>query len=35
MFVWPTFRQTLVEVIAWFEAAWAFFCGYADVATPV
>jgi transposase len=27
MFVWPTYRQTLHEVIAGFEAAWAFFGG--------
>jgi hypothetical protein len=25
MFVWPTYRQTLGEVIAGFKAAWAFF----------
>ena len=27
MFVWPTYRQTLNDVIAGFEAAWAFFDG--------
>jgi transposase len=26
-FVWPTYRQTLNDVIAGFEAAWAFFRG--------
>jgi transposase len=27
MFVWPTYRQTLGDVIAGFEAAWTFFGG--------
>lgn len=27
MFVWPTYRQTLNDVIAGFEAAWVFFGG--------
>jgi transposase len=31
MFVWPTYRQTLADVIAGFEAAWEFFGGYAGV----
>jgi len=35
MFVWPTYRQTLADVIAGFEAAWEFFGGYAGVDTPV
>lgn len=34
MFVWPTYRQTLNEVIAGFEAAWAFFGGVFAVAIP-
>jgi transposase len=35
MFVWPTYGQTLADVIAGFEAAWEFFGGYAGVDTPV
>uniref|UniRef100_UPI003F9B1FBF IS21 family transposase n=1 Tax=Mycobacterium sp. TaxID=1785 RepID=UPI003F9B1FBF len=31
MFVWPTYRQTLNDVIAGFEAAWAFFGVFAAV----
>ena len=31
MFVWPTYRQTLGDVIAGFEAAWVFFGGYVGV----
>jgi hypothetical protein len=31
MFVWPTYRQTLGDVIAGFEAAWAFFGVFAVV----
>jgi hypothetical protein len=31
MFVWPTYGQTLADVIAGFEAAWEFFGGYAGV----
>jgi transposase len=27
MFVWPTYRQTLTDVIGGFEAAWVFFSG--------
>lgn len=34
MFVWPTYRQTLGEVIAGFEAAWAFFGGVFAVVIP-
>jgi transposase len=34
MFVWPTYRQTLNDVIAGFEAAWAFFGGVFAVAIP-
>lgn len=34
MFVWPTYRQTLHEVIAGFEAAWAFFGGVFAVVIP-
>jgi hypothetical protein len=34
MFVYPTLRQTLVEVIAGFEAAWVFFGGVFAVAVP-
>ena len=34
MFVWPTYRQTLVEVIAGFDAAWAFFGGVFAVVIP-
>lgn len=34
MFVYPTHRQTLTEVIAGFEAAWAFFDGVFAVAIP-
>lgn len=34
MFVYPTHRQTLEEVIAGFEAAWAFFGGVFAVAIP-
>lgn len=34
LFVYPTFRQTLVEVIAGFEAAWAFFGGVFAVVVP-
>ena len=35
MFVWPTYRQTLGDVIAGFEAAWGFFGGYVGVDTAV
>jgi transposase len=31
LFVYPTYRQTLSDVIAGFEAAWAFFGGYVGV----
>jgi hypothetical protein len=31
MFVWLSFRQTLADVIAGCEAAWAFFGGYVGV----
>ncbi|MFI1920563.1 IS21 family transposase [Nocardia sp. NPDC020380] len=34
MFIWPTYRQTLNDVIAGFEAAWAFFGGVFAVAIP-
>ncbi|GAB5014927.1 MULTISPECIES: IS21 family transposase [Mycobacterium] len=34
MFVYPTYRQTLAEVIAGFEAAWAFFGGVFAVVIP-
>ncbi|MGC2798419.1 MAG: IS21 family transposase [Mycobacterium sp.] len=34
MFVWPTYRQTLQEVIAGFEAAWTFFGGVFAVVIP-
>ena len=34
MFVWPTYRQTLNDVIAGFEAAWAFFGGVFAVVIP-
>jgi len=34
MFVWPTCRQTLADVIAGFEAAWAFFGGVFAVVIP-
>lgn len=34
MFVWPTYRQTLHDVIAGFEAAWLFFGGVFAVAIP-
>jgi transposase len=34
MFVWPTYRQTLTDVIAGFEAAWAFFGGVFAVVIP-
>ena len=34
MFVYPTYRQTLNDVIAGFEAAWAFFGGVFAVAIP-
>lgn len=34
MFVYPTHRQTLDEVIAGFEAAWAFFGGMCTTASP-
>jgi transposase len=34
MFVWPTYRQTLGDVIAGFEAAWLFFGGVFAVAIP-
>ena len=33
-FVWPTYRQTLNDVIAGFEAAWAFFGGVFAVVIP-
>ncbi len=34
MFVYPTYRQTLTEVIAGFEAAWRFFGGVFAVVIP-
>jgi transposase len=34
MFVYPTYRQTLTDVIAGFEAAWAFFGGVFAVVIP-
>ena len=34
MFVWPTYRQTLADVIAGFEAAWEFFGGVFSVVIP-
>jgi transposase len=34
LFVWPTYRQTLVDVIAGFEAAWRFFGGVFAVVIP-
>lgn len=34
LFVYPTHRQTLAEVIAGFEAAWAFFAGVFTVVVP-
>jgi transposase len=34
MFVYPTYRQTLAEVIAGFEAAWAFYGGVFAVVIP-
>jgi transposase len=34
MFVWPTYRQTLADVIAGFEAAWVFFGGVFAVVIP-
>jgi transposase len=34
MFVWPTYAETLTEVIAGFEAAWQFFGGVFAVAIP-
>jgi transposase len=34
MFVYPTHRQTLDEVVAGFEAAWAFFGGVFKVVIP-
>lgn len=34
MFVWPTYRQTLGELIAGFEAAWIFFGGVFAVVIP-
>jgi transposase len=34
MFVWPSYRQTLGEVIAGFEAAWVFFGGVFAVVIP-
>jgi transposase len=34
MFVYPTYRQTLTEVISGFEAAWAFFDGVFAVVIP-
>jgi transposase len=33
-FVWPTYRQTLGDVVAGFEAAWAFFGGVFAVVIP-
>lgn len=34
VFVWPTYRQTLHDVIAGFEAAWTFFGGVFAVVIP-
>jgi hypothetical protein len=34
MFVYPTYQQTLGEVIAGFEAAWRFFDGVFAVVMP-
>jgi transposase len=34
LFVWPTYRQTLHDVIAGFEAAWMFFGGVFAVVIP-
>ena len=34
MFVFPTYRETLNDVIAGFEAAWVFFDGVFAVAIP-
>jgi hypothetical protein len=34
IFVWPTYRQTLGDVIAGFEAAWVFFGGVFAVVIP-
>jgi transposase len=34
MFVWPTYRQTLADVIAGFEAAWTYFGGVFSVVIP-
>ena len=34
MFVWPTYRQTLADVIVGFEAAWGFFGGVFSVVIP-
>lgn len=34
MFVWPTYRQTLADVVGGFEAAWTFFGGVFAVAIP-
>lgn len=34
MFVWPTYRQSLADVIAGFEAAWEFFGGVFAVVIP-
>ncbi|MGY4646383.1 hypothetical protein [Mycobacterium sp. URHB0021] len=34
MFVWPSYRQALKDVIAGFEAAWAFFDGVSAVVIP-
>lgn len=34
MFIWPTYRQTLADVIAGFEAAWVFFGGVFAVVIP-
>ncbi len=34
VFVWPTYRQTLNDVIAGFEAAWVFFGGVFAVVIP-
>jgi transposase len=34
MFVYPTLRQTLEEVVAGFEAAWVFFGGVFAVVVP-
>jgi len=34
MFVWPTYRQTLADVIVGFEAAWVFFGGVFAVVIP-